>query len=86
MIAAQCSCGFTELDDEEVIDHLQLMFEPAGLVGNDGQVHEERVSLTCACGLAAITVDELDQHFLKIFTPDDAIGRDGQKHEAADGN
>jgi hypothetical protein len=86
VIAAQCSCGFTELDDEEVIDHLQLMFEPAGLMGNDGQVHEELVSLTCACGLAAITVDELDQHFLKIFTPDDAIGRDGQKHEAADGN
>jgi hypothetical protein len=85
MIAAQCACGFTELDDEQLTDHLQLMFEPAGLVGNDGQVHEERDRLTCACGLTATAVDELDQHFLKVFTPDDAIGRDGRKHEAANG-
>jgi hypothetical protein len=85
MIALQCTCGFTELDDEELTDHLHRVFEPADLVGNDGQVHEEGTSLMCACGLAAITAEELDDHFLKVFMPDDAIGRDGRKHEAIGG-
>ena len=82
MNGMQCACGFTELDDEEITDHLQWVFEPGDLVGNDSLAHEERAGLTCACGLAAITAGELDHHFLKVFTPDDAIGRDGQKHEA----
>lgn len=85
MIAVQCSCGFTELDDEEITDHLHRVFEPDDLVGNDGQIHEERAALTCACGLVAITSWELDLHLLKVFTPADGIGRDGRKHEAVDG-
>jgi hypothetical protein len=82
MVSAQCSCGFTELDDEDITDHLHLVFEPDDRMGNDGQVHEEKDRLTCACGLAAITAEELDFHLLKVFTPDDAIGRDGKRHEA----
>jgi hypothetical protein len=81
MIAAGCGCGFTELADEEIIDHLNLVFEPDDLKGNDGLAHEERDRLTCACGFAAITSEELDSHFLKVFTPGDAIGRDGRRHE-----
>jgi hypothetical protein len=83
MIAARCSCGFTELADEEIIDHLQLVFEPDDHRGSDGHVHEERASLSCACGLSAITSDELDAHFLQVFTPGDSIGRDSHKHEPA---
>jgi anti-sigma regulatory factor (Ser/Thr protein kinase) len=81
LIAARCSCGFMELADEEVIDHLELVFEADDLTGNDGQAHEESNPLTCACGLSAITPEELDEHFLKVFTPYDAIGRDGRRHE-----
>ncbi|HTU71896.1 MAG TPA: hypothetical protein VMG38_00105 [Trebonia sp.] len=40
MIAAHCACGFTELDDETLIDHLQLAFEPADRTGSDGHRHE----------------------------------------------
>jgi hypothetical protein len=80
MITAQCSCGFRELADEEIIDHLQLVFEPDDLRGNDGQVHEERDRLACACGLSAITTEELDAHLLNVFTPGDAIGSDGRRH------
>jgi hypothetical protein len=82
MVTAQCSCGFTEFDDEDITDHLHLVFEPDDRVGSDGQVHGEGDHLTCACGLAAITAEELDAHLLKVFTPDDAIGRDGKRHEA----
>jgi anti-sigma regulatory factor (Ser/Thr protein kinase) len=85
MIRAQCSCGFTELDDEEITDHLQQIFEPDDLVGKDGQVHEERANLTCACGLTVNTAEELDAHLLKAFTPDDATDRDGNRHEASCG-
>lgn len=84
MIAAQCACGFTELDDEEITDHLNRVFEPDDLTGSDGLAHEERDHLTCACGFSAITPEELDAHFLKVFTPGDAIGRDGRKHEPAE--
>jgi hypothetical protein len=80
MIAARCSCGFTELADEEMTDHLLQVFEPDDQKGTDGLVHEERDRLVCACGLSAITPEELDEHLLKVFTPDNAIGRDGQKH------
>lgn len=85
MIAAvHCACGFTELADEEITDHLELIFEPADLTGNDGRVHEETRDLTCSCGLAAITTEELDDHFLAVFTPADAVGRDGSKHGVLD--
>jgi hypothetical protein len=82
MIAAQCSCGFTELADEEIIDHLLLVFEPANSAGNDGAAHEERGRLTCWCGFTAITTEELDTHFMQLFTPPDAVGYDGNRHEA----
>jgi hypothetical protein len=85
MAAAQCSCGFMQLDDEEVIDHLHQVFEPEDHRGNDGHVHEERGRLTCACGFAAITTEELDSHLLKAFAPDDAVGHDGKKHEGVGG-
>jgi hypothetical protein len=81
MIAARCSCGFAELADEEMIDHLLRVFESDDPRGNDGQVHEERERLGCACGLSAITAEELDAHFMAAFAPGDAIGRDGQRHE-----
>lgn len=76
-----CSCGFTALPDEDVIDHLLLVFEPADLRGNDGLVHEESGLLGCACGLTASTSDELDEHLLKAWTPASAVGRDGRTHE-----
>ena len=82
MTTAQCSCGFKELGDEEIIDHLLHVFEPNDHRDHDSPVHEERNPLTCACGFAAVTAEELDSHLLKAFTPGDAIGRDGQKHEA----
>jgi hypothetical protein len=83
MLAVQCSCGFTELADEEIIDHLQEVFEPADSRGTDGLLHEEGDRLSCSCGLIAITSEELDGHFLKVFTTDDAIGHDSKRHEAA---
>jgi hypothetical protein len=83
MTAARCSCGFTDLADEELTDHLLRVFEPDDRTGNDGLAHEEHAHLTCACGLAASTPQELDAHFLKVFGPDDAIGSDGQRHEPA---
>jgi len=83
MITMQCTCGFTELDDETLIDHLQLAFEPADHTGSDGLAHEEAARLSCLCGFTAIASDDLDQHFLAVFVPADAIGRDGRKHEPA---
>jgi hypothetical protein len=83
MIAAQCTCGFTELADEEITDHLLLAFEPRDSKGNDGQVHEERQHLHCACGLAATTSQGLDAHLLAAFTPRDATGNDGRRHAPA---
>jgi hypothetical protein len=81
---AQCACGFTELDDETLVDHLQLAFEPADRTGSDGSAHEELDRLSCLCGFAGITGDDLDQHFLSVFAPADAMGRDGRKHEPAE--
>jgi hypothetical protein len=77
-----CACGFTELADEEITDHLELAFEPDDLEGNDGHVHVETISLTCSCGLAAMTTQELDAHFLVVFTPVGGVGRDGVEHKA----
>jgi hypothetical protein len=84
MTATKCSCGFTELADETITDHLLVAFEPDDRTGTDGQVHEEGGPLTCACGFAAATGDDLDEHFLKAFTPAGAIGRDGHRPEAID--
>ena len=81
MMPVRCTCGFTELADEEISDHLLLVFEPDDHIGNDGLAHEEREHLTCACGFTAITSEEFDGHVLKAFTPDDATGTDGRKHE-----
>jgi hypothetical protein len=85
MTTASCVCGFTELADETVTDHLLVVFEPDDRTGADGQVHEEGDRLVCVCGYAASTPDDLDMHFLNAFTPGDAIGRDGTRHQAADG-
>jgi hypothetical protein len=82
MTAVQCACGFTELADEGLTDHLELVFEPQDLRGNDGLLHEETSNLTCSCGLAAATTEELDDHILAVFTPADAVGSDGKRHEA----
>lgn len=83
MTAVRCACGFTELADEDVIDHLLRVFEPDQME-SDGPVHEERERLACACGLAAVTAEELDAHFITVFTPADAIGRDGQRHQSVE--
>jgi hypothetical protein len=83
MTAARCACGFTELADEELTDHLLNAFEPDDHIGHDGRAHEERAPLTCACGLTATTPDDLDAHILQAFTPDDAKDRHGQRHEPA---
>lgn len=82
MIAVRCSCGFKELDDEEITDHLEEVFTSDEFRGHDGEVHVEGDRLTCFCGFAAITPEGLDTHFLSVFTPADAIGHDGQRHEA----
>jgi hypothetical protein len=80
MTAAMCLCGFTELADETLTDHLLQVFAPNDMRGNDGQVHEEGSGLACFCGFAASAVDALDEHFRAVFTPDDRIGNDGNKH------
>jgi hypothetical protein len=84
MTAARCTCSFTELDDEEIVDHLLSVFEPDDHRGTDGQVHLEGDRLACLCGVTAITTEDLDAHLLNAFTPVDAIGRDGKKHEVID--
>jgi hypothetical protein len=82
---AHCSCGFTELGDEQVIDHLLRIFEPDDRRGKDGLVHEETRRLVCSCGFDSATTHELDAHFLVVFTPADGIGRDGASHSPAGG-
>jgi hypothetical protein len=84
MITARCTCGFTELPDEEMSDHLLLVFETHDSRGNDGQVHEDCQHLHCACGLAATTTEELDTHLLAAFTPHDATASDGRRHAPAE--
>ena len=80
----RCSCGFTELDDEEIIDHLLLVFEPADGRGSDGQVHEELDLRACSCGFTAEVSMQLDAHFLKQFIPASAIAPDGRQHQVTD--
>jgi hypothetical protein len=78
---AQCSCGFTEADDETIGDHLFEMFAPDDGRAPDGLVHlEGEANLFCLCGVGG-SAQDLDAHFLAIFTPADLIGRDGDKHE-----
>jgi hypothetical protein len=81
MLAIQCSCGFTELADEEITDHLALVFVPNDSTGKDGKKHEELPGRACSCGFAGITPEELEAHLIEIFTPSDGIGLDGKKHK-----
>jgi len=83
MLATRCACGFTELDDEQILDHLALVFTPDDSVGNDGRVHEELSGRACACGFAGITSEGLESHFLESFRPADGRGRDGRWHGPA---
>ncbi|HEX4833299.1 MAG TPA: hypothetical protein VH478_19640 [Trebonia sp.] len=82
MLSAACLCGFTELADETLVDHLERVFTPADMRGTDGQVHQETDALACGCGFTASGPPSLDAHFLAVFTPADSIGRDGKKHAA----
>lgn len=82
MSTSSCSCGFTELVDESITDHLQCVFEPDDNRGTDGLVHMETSPFTCSCGLTAIASAALDEHFLAVFTPPSRIGRDGKEHES----
>jgi hypothetical protein len=83
MTPVNCTCGFTELADETLTDHLVWVFTPEDGKGNDGLLHEETGHRTCLCGLVAAAPDGLDRHFITVFTTDDAIGRDGKKHQEA---
>jgi hypothetical protein len=84
MPGAQCLCGFTELDDETIADHLAVAFTPDDSVGNDGMVHEELSGRACACGFASGSADDLEGHLLASFASGDGIGLDGKRHEALD--
>jgi hypothetical protein len=85
MVILQCLCGFTELADESLTDHLHRVFAPQNGIGRDGEVHDEASDCACLCGLRTDTAVELDEHFLAVFTPDDAIGDDGQQHGLLEG-
>lgn len=81
MLAIRCACGFEELADEQVIDHLLAVFEPADAIGTGGEIHEEMAGRACSCGFLALSGDEMDAHFLAAFTPVGKVGRDGRAHE-----
>ena len=81
MLATRCACGFQELADEQLIDHLLSVFEPEGAIGTDGDIHLETTSKACSCGLPFPSVEQFDAHFLAQFTPADSIGHKGQRHE-----
>lgn len=80
MTTGSCSCGFKELADESITDHLQYIFELDDNRGIDGLIHAETSQFTCSCGLTAAMAAALDEHFLAVFTRPDRIGRDGRKH------
>jgi hypothetical protein len=84
MPGAQCLCGFTELDDEGLPDHLAVSFTPDDSVGNDGNVHEELPGHACACGFSGSSASALEGHLMAAFTPGDGIGLDGRRHGARD--
>lgn len=81
MADARCSCGFSQSEDEKLVDHLLSVFEPEDSVGSDGIVHLEMATLGCSCGFRAATSREMDEHFLAVFTPAGSVGNDGRKHE-----
>jgi len=81
VVPARCACGFTELDDEEIADHLALVFTPDDSIGPDGKLHEELLGLACACGYLAIAPEEIEGHLLTAFMAADGIGLDGKRHE-----
>jgi hypothetical protein len=78
----KCRCGFMELADETIADHLAVAFTPDNCVGNDGKVHEELSGRACACGFATGSAGDLEAHLMASFTPDDGTGLDGKRHEA----
>jgi len=80
MLATRCACGFEALPDEQVIDHLLAIFDPADAIGTDGEIHEEMASLACSCGITSVSSEEMDAHFLAVFTP---VGPVGRAHEPA---
>jgi hypothetical protein len=81
VLATRCACGFEELADEQLIDHLLSVFEPEGAIGTDGDINLELTSLACSCGLSFPSVEQFDAHFLARFTPASSVGRDGQRHQ-----
>jgi len=80
-LATQCACGFEQLADEQLIDHMLAAFESPGAVGADGKIHDELAGQACSCGFLALSGDEMESHFLAIFTPVGSVGRDGRVHE-----
>ena len=84
MPSTWCVCGFTELDDETIADHLAVVFTPDDCVGNDGKVHEELSGGACACGFSGSSGGDLEQHLMALFTPGDGVGLDGKRHGARD--
>ncbi len=82
MLARRCACGFEELEDEQVIDHLLAVFESPDSAGADSLVHLEMALKACSCGLSFASGGEMDAHFLAVFMPVDSVGSDGRKHEA----
>ena len=84
MPIARCLCGFAELDDETIADHLSVVFTPDDSVGNDGKVHDELSGHACACGFSGSSADALEGHLMAAFTPGDGIGLDGRKHGVRD--
>jgi len=81
ILGGQCTCGFAETGDEQLIDHFLAVFVPADGRGPDGRVHEEGDRGRCRCGLTAPAPGALDDHFLAVFTPASSIGRDGTRHQ-----
>jgi hypothetical protein len=84
MPIARCLCGFAELADETMADHLAVAFTPDDCVGIDGQVHEELPGCACACGFPGGSAGEIEGHLMAAFTPGDGIGLDGRRHGALD--
>jgi hypothetical protein len=82
---ASCSCGFAELADETLADHLQRVFIPDDGRAADGTVHEEHATGTCACGFGPASPIALDAHLLAVFTPGNLTGCDGREHQPAGG-
>jgi hypothetical protein len=83
MLAIRCACGFERLQDEQLVDHLLVIFESEDSTGTDGIIHLEMAGRACSCGFQAASGVDLDRHFLEVFTPAGQAGPDGRKHEPA---